>query len=299
MATMIKSEDTSEDTTATPNERTPSAATIENEDELLFGSMNSEIADALADRIHAAVAEGVESLPLLSDKEKAQSLVKSIEQTYMDNVDIMETYGSQNIFTIRPYKPRRRQRILQACLQDLPLKNNHTTSMKADSSSPQEEEAYPEYPSKDEIPSPQETAALQNELCQLKERLDAARLRRNDLLAKEKSLESAIAVSNAAVQSLVVVSNHQVHEPVAKAVSDGKTMQELTKEGKELIQQLDDSKRERSSEDDENDGIIPRTNLNKKKKRKSLEEEYKLDRQVLQTKNVDSLQALRSMLKKK
>jgi hypothetical protein len=298
MATMIKSEETSEATTSTPNEKTPSVATIENEDELLFGSMNSEIADALADRIQATVAEGVESLPLLSDKEKAQSLVRSIEQTYMDNVDIMESYGSQNIFTIRPYKPRRRQRILQACLQALPLKDNHTTSMKADSQ--EEEVAYPEYPSKDEIPSPQETAALQNELCQLKERLEAAHLRRNDLLAKEKSLESAIAVSNAAVQSLVVVSDHhQLHEPVAKAVSDGKAMHELTKEGKEIIQQLDESKRERNSEDDENDGIIPRTNLNKKKKRMSLEEEYKLDRQVLQTKNVDSLQALRSMLKKK
>lgn len=292
MSTMTEAEDSS----TIPSNETPTA-TLDNEAESLFGSMNTRIADAFAERIQAAATEGVESLPLLSDKEKAQSLIETIEQTYLDRVDIMETYARNNIFTVSLYKPRRRQRILQACLQDLPL-NDKLSIGEADEGKQQGEEAYPEYPSKDEIPTPQETAALQSELCDLKDRLDAARLRRNTLLAKQKSLESAIAVSNAAVQSLAVVSN-DVRGPVAKALSNGKSMQELTKEGKELIQQLDDSKRERENDCDENNGFIPATKLNAKKKRMSMEEEYKHDRQVLQAKDVDSLQALRTILKQK
>eukprot|EP00980_Cylindrotheca_fusiformis_P006161 scaffold1319_cov126-Cylindrotheca_fusiformis.AAC.50 len=303
MATLTKSEENStisitgsEERISTPKQVTPSAAATDNADEMLFGSMNTKIADALAERIQGAAVEGVASLPLLSDKEKAQSLVESISRTYLDRVDIMEAYAKNNIFTLCLYKPRRRQRILQACLHDLPLQQEKKETNKEMGQQP--EEFSVAYPCKDDIPSPQETAALQDTLCELKNRLDAARLRHKTMLAKKKSIESAIDVSTAAVQSLNDVST-DVQEPVAKIVHSGKSIKEATNEGKELIEQLDDCKRDRDTDDDENDGVLLTTTVNKKKKRMSLEEEYRQDRQVLQTMNVDSLHTLRAMLKKK
>jgi hypothetical protein len=98
-----------------------------------------------------------------------------------------------------------------------------------------------------------------------------------------------------AVQSLVVTDD--VHGPVSKAIAGGQSIQELTREGKQLIKDLDDSKRERS-DDEEETSKIQSTKFSKKK-RMSLEEEYQQDRKVLDAHDINSLQALQGMLKQK
>lgn len=281
------------------NERNEAPTTIEEADKLLFGSMNSEIADALAERVRVAIADGVESLPLLTDAAKATAMAKRIEQIYMLNVDLIEAYGNRNIFTIRHYQPKRRQRILQAYLGEdlLPLPESKMSSQKP--SQTDANEVSQPYPTKEQIPSPEATSALQDELSKLKEQLDEERSKQNQLIAKQKSLQDAIKVSNEAVHSLVVSSEDNVQEPVSRAISAGKSIQEMTKEGKELMKDLDESKRGRG--DDENDGQgIPSTQLPViKKKRQSLEEEYRTDRMVLgSNNNIQSLQAVRNLLKK-
>ena len=96
------------------------------------------------------------------------------------------------------------------------------------------------YPTKDEIPTTEVARALQQDLANLKERLEAARSRRNELLAKQKSLQAAEKVSKAAIESLVPTGD--VHGPVAKAVQGGQSIQELSREGKQLIKELKDSR---------------------------------------------------------
>lgn len=66
MPTMMASIVDDEDAKAKATNSTMATTTEENdEDTVIFGSMNAGIADAVADRIHFAIAQGVESLPLL------------------------------------------------------------------------------------------------------------------------------------------------------------------------------------------------------------------------------------------
>lgn len=282
-------------------EQVETPRSVEDQDRLLFASMNSDIADALAERVRVAIVDGVENLPLLTDAAKADALVKRIEKSYMLNIDLIEAYGGRNIFSLRNYNPRRRQRIIQAFLgqDEAPVQeSNEKNKSQSDDFEVTIENTRP-YPSKEEIPSPEDTSALQDELVKLKERLDAERLRRNQLLAKQKSLEKAIEISKDAVQSLVVSSESNVHGPVSKAVSGGKSIQELTKEGKELIKELDETKRDRSDDENEDHGMATTQFQVTKKKRQSLEEEYRADRMVLGANNsLQSLQALQTLLKK-
>lgn len=271
---------------------------VEEQDERLFGSLNSEIADALADCVREAVVSGVESLPLVSDQEKSRALEQEIGRTCMRNIDIMEAYGSRNIFTLRNYPRRRRLRVVQhaldnTSLQDAPKKSD-TTEDYIDVV--RHQSVTLNLPSILERPSFGQMNELEHELAELQDKLNAARFLRDELTSKYHGLENASTVSCAAVTSLLEVSTGDVASPVNQVVSSGKFLRQLSNEGKEMIRQLDTRKKERNS-DEENDGIPVFVKNQTKRKRLSMEEEYKLDKEILQSKNVASLNVLRSMLR--
>lgn len=271
---------------------------VEEQDERLFGSLNSEIAGALADCVWEAIVSGVESLPLVSDQEKCRALEQEIGRTCMRNIDIMEAYGSRNIFTLRNYPRRRRLRVVQHALDETSLqdalKKSDTTEDYIDVV--RHQSATLNLPSDSERPSFGQMNELEHELVELQDKLNAARLLRDELTSKYHGLESANTVSYAAVTSLLEVSTGDVASPVNQVVSSGKRLRQLSNEGKEMIRQLDTTKKERNS-DEENDGIPASMKKQTKRKRLSMEEEYKLDREVLHSKNVASLNVLRSMLR--
>jgi hypothetical protein len=308
MTSVVDDDDAKANNNASTTATTATTAEENDEDTVLFGSMNADIANALADRIHAAIAQGVESLPLL---QATGPLVISIEQSYMRIVDVIEAYGRRNIFTIAHYPPRHRQRILlqatatatttlqQTNNDDNDDKENATPeSPKAEggdvSSKMKNPESF-EYPSKEQIPSPEAISDLDKELSQLHERLQAARKRRNELLVKQQSLEGAKSVASKTMDSLQSLDDSRdVQGPVTAAIMGGQGVQELTREGKQLIAKLDDSKRDRS-DDEEEDSHTFQTNV--RKKRLSMEEEYREQRRTVDT-TLDSLAAVRSLLQK-
>jgi hypothetical protein len=281
----------------------------DDEDSILFGSMNAQIADALADRIEVNIHKGVQSLPLLKDPTKSKELVDTIHQKYMRNVDVIETYGSRNIFSIQQHPPSRRQRILQAFLsssgssshdKEKPTTADTTTTATTTANS-QPPSLLSSYPSKDQIPLPHTLAELQLQVQQLQTDLSAARAHRNTLLTSTKSLEVAQRVSETATAVLPAKFQHNVQGPVTAAVMGGQGVQELTREAQQLLGKLEERKRERSDDDDDEEEddefeFEKENPIVKKKKRLSLVEEYRQERKVA---TMDSLAAVRRLLKPK
>ena len=275
----------------------------DDQDTILFGSMNAEIADALADRIRTAIARGVESLPLLQNTE---GLIKTIERSYMRIVDVIEAYGSKNVFSIANHPPKRRQRILDAFLQkerndDEDNNNNNdkenslptpSTNLDKNITTPKESTTSFEYPSKDKLPSKEAVSQLEKEVIELQEQLKEARGRRNELLVQKRSLQRAKSVASKTMGSLDSL-DKDIQGPVTAVVMDGQGVQEMTKEGKQLIAKLDESKRDRSDEEEDE---IP-VSMPARKKRLGLEEEYREQRRTVET-TLEGLAAVRSLLKK-
>ena len=138
---------------------------------------------------------------------------------------------------------------------------------------------------------------LEDELLQLKEKLNAARLLRNDLISKYQGLDSAFVASHTAVSSLSDVSSEAILSPVKQVVSHGTHLQALSKDCNKMIHLLDVTKQLRSNQ--EGNDEIPGAVKNTKRKRLGIEEEYKVDRKVLRSKNVTSLNVLKGILKPK
>lgn len=85
-----------------------------------------------------------------------------------------------------------------------------------------------------------------------------------------------------------------VQGPVTAAFMGGKGIQELTQERKQLIAKLDDSKRDRSDDEEEDTQTFQTT---VQKKRFSLVEEYREQRRMVDA-TLDNLAAVRILLQK-
>jgi hypothetical protein len=295
------------------------------EDSVIFGSINTLLADALADRIDASLAEGVSELPLLSsshintdNNERANQLLKTLQQKYVRNVDLLEIYAGRNIFTLKMFLPRRRQRILHEFLHGKAATaaaattkdtNNNATEAKQEptaTSSISVSSSY-QYPTKDLIPSADAIAQIEQEMQELRSKLKAARLVRNELLVTQKSIEMAQQVSATAADAANSLqqqasdelnNENNVHDSVTAAVMGSTSLEELVKEGKQLMTKLDDSKRERGSDSLDEDGDDDVMDSSSKKKRLGLEEHYREDRKTNKI-TTTSLTSVKSLLKKK
>ena len=316
-----------------------------NVDRVVFESMNEELADSLAETLQTAINHGVESLPLLSDPDKTTFLKETISEKYMRSVDVIEAYGRRNIFTIRHHPSNHRTQIIEALTNtsnnkdnkdnDMEQKNDETSSLKsppsAISSSPsstatKEEEGEEEegtkqegsessktefqYPSKEDIPSMEAIRSIQEELNRLKTELKALQGRQQQLRVEKVSMESAQRISSESICTIRKIDEDNVQSSVTTAVMGGQTIQELTEQGKDVIRKLDDTKKTKREEADDDeigcgvgddsmlDDMLHKTLLGvaNKKTRLSLEDQYRNDRKQVVT-TIDSLTTVMNQLK--
>jgi hypothetical protein len=104
---------------------------VEDMDTALFGSLNAEIADALTERIQAALAGTVQTLPLMdsgttatadtttdadaattsqgTSSTREEVLLASLHKAYWRNVDVFEVYSQRNIFSLGMYPSQQRR----------------------------------------------------------------------------------------------------------------------------------------------------------------------------------------------
>lgn len=276
---------------------TDSSSSIEEQNVSVFGTCNEALTDALTEYVKKAIESGVKSLPLLQDPEKSKALVDMIEKPYMKHIDLMEAYGRLNIFNLRQWAPRRRQKIVERFLNQA---NSEREEVQASETTVAP--VIAKYPSKEEIPSQEELESIQAEVLKLSVQLKKATDRRNALIEQGASLEVVQAVTENAVEALqqaeIAKTEDQadaVQGPVTAAVMGGQGLQDLNREGKRLQSDLEERKRENPDDD-----LLDPTSVDAlpthKKRALTMEEEYQRERQVIST-TVENLSSLSNMLK--
>mmetsp|Transcript_6531 Transcript_6531/g.15869 ORF Transcript_6531/g.15869 Transcript_6531/m.15869 type:complete len:375 (-) Transcript_6531:180-1304(-) len=311
-------------------------SSLEDQDLVVFGDLNARFADAFAEQIEAAISKGVDSLPLLDgdcyrgnssqkasseeidNKPPKQRLWDALRYRFVRNVDVLEAYCGHHLFTLRKHPPARRKRIVRVmrdgvgCLS--PLNANDETK------GTNGEEEPTAYPTRSELPSEEERKDLVEELSRLQAELEAAKQKRNALLASveaSKRAEQAVADVVATVEANIpTLQDGTIRSNVSDKVEKGNTVGLLAEEAKSLVGKLDGIKRDRNkkkeSDDEEfdfvqqDDPLFKASNRvgNKRHKPLSLEEAYRKDRRQLglltdstndNGSKVINLSALRSM----
>lgn len=333
-------QETASTSPATPSSKTTTTSTtadtmlsLEEQEAVVFGknTISEEFADALAESLERGIQSGVASLPLLQDDDndaarntstttstggkkstnKKALLVQMIQKPYMKNIDVVEIYAQRNIFTLRHSAPRRRQMIVQRVLMsdtsaketDTALEEGESSAAASSSSSTTTTPAVvvAVYPNKEEIPSKEEMAKLQEELSQLATQLKTAKDRRNALLEQGALLAATQSLTQGAVQSLEAntsSSTSTTSATVTAAVMGGQGLQELTREGKRLQSELGKRKQNPTSTSEAEDAGEDHDELSalQKKRVLTMEEAYRQERQVVET-TVENLSSLSNILK--
>jgi hypothetical protein len=221
-------------------------------DSTIFGAVNSKIADRFSDSIDAALDKGVATLPCL-EKEKQQAMKDLLRKKYLRNVDAFEIYCKRNIFTLCEQTPMRQQEILRR-FQELP-EGHVPEEILAPEASPEGDDVSPDYPSLTDIPSPEELAALESEMKQLRQQSFDLHQKRAQLQHAGKSWEAAEQLASLASENLVCINKEHVMEQVSHIVQQQHGLVDCHEQGKELLEEMDHAKRERPQGDDEDDDI--------------------------------------------
>jgi hypothetical protein len=158
------------------------------------------------------------------------------------------------------------------------------------------------YPTPDQIPTAQEMADMTNECEQLREQLWQVQRRRNETVHAMNQLEVAEQLADMASSSMQESMDaegngiEQVHDSVTAAVVGSEGLEQLQATGKELVEKLEQEKRQRSDGDDENDDDddVEMLNASKKKKELTLEERYQEERKTFS--NPESLANVQRMI---
>jgi hypothetical protein len=281
-------------TSSTKDRATTSAevpTNLTDQDTLVFGSLNRELTDFLAERVRLAVEkEIVKGLPLLEDEDVARhQLQEKLVYKFVRNIDVLEVYCEHNVLTLRKFPPAKRKRIAQVMLQgkeSLPdiafppmtVNTNEGTSAAL--------------PTKDMIPSQIDMDSLRQELQQLQLHLEAARSTRNNLLLERHSLDTAQRTIGKIARTLEQHSVNTSSAPseVNARVTDGNSVRHLTQEAQAIMDNLDARKEKRkqmgengkgTDDDDSNDNPFFASPVVAKQPRLSLEEAYRRDCQQL------------------
>lgn len=193
---------------------------IRDAEKTLFGSMIGEISDYYAERISAALVDGVSTLPCL-DKEKQEQMSNPLHQKFMKAVDVFELYCNRNIFSLRnlPSKClneliRRHKELPEGAIPDImevPEVNidDHDYSYEPEISSPSQ------------VPTNEQVTALQKELEHLKQIRAETMKRRASLeqgLQRWNSAQTAADLMTQSVEQVLDCPEDQVVEPVASIV---------------------------------------------------------------------------------
>ena len=256
-------------------------------DTVVFGSMAFKIADDLCEAIDAALVEGVASLP---GDDNASVLLHKLRHSYFRNVDVLESYLVRNIFTLdnaSHHKTKIVQAYMNGTLTRSSIAKENTTFNVKNTHVELELESF-HYPSKNDIPSCQELQRLQQDLLETRNRLRAARRRRNDLLAKLEHLASAHQAVEGVRDSLSTA--NPSHETIKDIVMSKDRLEQLHSNAASLVRTLEDAKHNRHDDYDDDD----EQEFNVKKQKLSLEQQYKEQRST--TKTQGSLEQVRKLL---
>ena len=253
-------------------------------DTILFGSVSCTLADEFGERIDAALAEGVSSLPLLPqnkdhphEESGEERFLRTLRHVYFRNVDVMESYTARNIFSLQNLPPTKRTNVIKVFLEEASLE--HLTRTTHTAGSAESTEAY-QYPALKDIPSSETLSALQNELRELRSELRAARTRRAERLWKLQALVRVHQhVQGAALQLQANTANHPdaIHNSITAMVVGKQGLEQLQEESNELSQNLDTEKQHYSAQDDEN------VENHKKRPKLSFEERFQQDQKTIKT----------------
>eukprot|EP00536_Pseudo-nitzschia_multiseries_P003548 jgi/Psemu1/284481/fgenesh1_pg.56_\ len=250
----------------------------------VFGRLNTQLADALAERIEAAIAWGVDSLPLLDDDcyrgsngrqnntnssnnstignpSPKERLRETLRYKFVRNVDVLEAFCAHHVLTLRKHPPARRKRIV-AVLRDGPraldppldatapeIIGDGGNGNAASQSLPEQQQQH--YPTRSDLPTPDECASLSRDLDRLRADLAEARSRRNELVAELASIRRAGDVAAGAAgairESSATVGNARLK--VRGFVEDSRVLDQLKDDAKTLTGKLDTIKRNRDPSD--------------------------------------------------
>lgn len=139
------------------------------------------------------------------------------------------------------------------------------------------------YPTTDQIPTAQQMADMTAETDGLREQLWQAQRRLSETVQAMNQLEVAEQLVDMASSTMQESTSNgdggggieQVHDSVTAAVVGSEGLEQLQATGKELVEKLEQEKRQRSDGDDpENDDDFERLVATKKKKEWTLEERY-------------------------
>jgi hypothetical protein len=130
---------------STPAPNNDDAHHQQHSSELILGTLNQDIADTFHQSIDRHLWNGIQSLPILGaddvDDDRTASNHGTIRNTlhqhllskYITAVDLVELYGSRNVFSLRMIQPKSRQMtIRQLVQQHLERSNNSSSSSNCD-----------------------------------------------------------------------------------------------------------------------------------------------------------------------
>jgi hypothetical protein len=264
---------------------------------------------------------------------RSEKLLAALRNVYWRNVDVFEVYAGRNIFSVGMYPPKRRRAIEQLYNSDdndndndaketsssatkqkkAPLRDVSASKMNETADDTTNSTSKPNatsttsnsntlYPTPDQIPTAQEMADMTNECEQLREQLWQVQRRRNETVHATNQLEVAEQLADMASSSMQESMDtdgngiEQVHDSVTAAVVGSEGLEQLQATGKELVEKLEQEKRQRSDGDDENDDDddVEMLNASKKKKELTLEERYQEERKTFS--NPESLANVQRMI---
>jgi len=265
-----------------------STVSLEELDQTMFGDVNMKLADALTEFCAKAIQSGVESLPLLQERE---DLLKKIGKPYLRNLDMIEAYGSRRIFTVKyAGGPKRRQEIVHRFLigRDDDDNDNNNKKVIPSTTASSQDNILTRYPSLDEIPSKEMIQSVEAEVQTLITQLKEAKIRRDLLRMKYAKLQTTHEMTLSATETIQSSSMdiERLHEPISTAITGGQSLQDMIREGTNLRTILEERKKDVMNEDKHHSktassSSIPDLLPSTKRRLLTSEELYEQERQMV------------------
>jgi hypothetical protein len=223
---------------------------------MLFGSLNTEIADYLSSSMDAAVQKGVQTLPMVAAVEHGtEQLVSMLRSKYYVSADLFELYCSRNVFSLQMYPEKRRAAIAELYQtnwddeseeEEEPSVSEKVTN--DGSCSNDKENSVLDFPSADQIPSAADLQALEQETVHLRDTLQRLKQRRDAVSTTVKELNVATQLVDLASEApLLLTSTNTTRTGVQAAVNAVDALKELQGASHELRARMDEHKRQRDA----------------------------------------------------
>ncbi|CAB9518119.1 expressed unknown protein [Seminavis robusta] len=294
------------------------------EDVILFGDSNDRLSDALKEKVEAALQSGVASLPLISNGDnddedgRHPTMLRWLRSSYDKYLHLTKLYGDQHIFTVAHRTSHFRNRIVREFQQEEGSNDGHggtTISTTQETSDDDKETATTMTTSTtttnvkmvtaQDIPSPTELTALDDQIQTLRGKLQQARQKRiQQQLDINKMQQKAqwAQETNQSIQQHTTSKIVQELPPKVHAMVAGRDqLLHAQAKGHELMATMKQEKQQQQSTTRKK-GTTESAQNNKSKKKKpkllTLADQFQQDQRHLQGTTVEELQEIRQMMQK-